>query len=139
MLGFLTSGIAGPLFGIGMLASVLLGGVEYLVQSAKIANLQSDNAKLSTSIDDPKTGYIARGAQCESNVATLKTSIALTSQSLKNLAAQEAALEAAAAKATASAQAGAKAADAAAQHILSLQPGGDVCKAALALIRNPAP
>lgn len=134
---FFISKIAGPIFG-GVAAVLLVALIIVKVtDSAKISNLEAANEKLSVSIMDPKTGYIARNIQCETNVATLGAAVTRQSETILGLGKATADAQAKAKAALEQAQKGLDAANAAAKTILELKPSGDLCAAALTLARQP--
>lgn len=137
IVGFFTSKIAGPIFG-GIAAVLLLALITVkITDGAKIGTLETANEKLSVSIMDPKTGYIARNVQCETNVATLGTAITHQSETIIALGKATADAQAKTKAAMEQAQKGLDAAQAAAAKIIALKPTGDICAAALDLARQP--
>lgn len=139
MWAFLTGPLAGPICGSALVLSLIGGAVVWAEGSWKVASLERDKAKLEASIADPETGFVARNAQCETNVAQLSGALTRSNQSIADWQARAAAADARAAKAIDAARASTRAASEQATRILALQPIGDVCKAALDLVRSPNP
>jgi len=139
MWAFITGPLAGPIFGSALVLSLIGGAVVWAEGSWKIASLEHDKAKLEASISDPKTGFAVRNAQCETNIAQLSGALTRSNQSIGDWQARAAAATARAAKAIDAARASTRAASDQATRILALQPSGDVCKAALDLVRNAKP
>lgn len=137
ILGFFTSKIAGPIFA-GLFVVTLIGwGVTAAITSAKVSGLEGDKAKLETSINDPKTGFIAQLSQCRTNVATFGAAVDRQTASLNDLKAQAEAAESRWRMALQLAQKGTTAAQVAAARILALKPTKPVCDSALDLVRSP--
>lgn len=134
---FFVSKIAGPIFGGVALVLLLTLITVKAVDSSKISTLETANEKLSNSIMDPKTGYVARNVQCEANVATLGAAVTMQSETILGLGKATADAQARAKDAMAQAQKGLDAAQSAAGKILAMKPSGDLCAAALDLARQP--
>lgn len=88
----------------GGVAAVALGGA-LIVKSFEMASVDKQRATLQMAIDDPKTGYVARIAQSETNVAGLQVAVASRDKAITDLSAADAARLAAMTKAVAAAQA----------------------------------
>jgi hypothetical protein len=134
---FITGKVAGPIFAV--LSVILLIAViaVAVVDGWKISTLETNSAALTSSINDPKTGYVVRNAQCQTNVATLSIAVSTQSATILALGQATAAAQARTAAAMAKAQVGLDAAQVAAAKILALKPTGDLCAAALDLARQP--
>lgn len=132
ILGFLTSKVAGPLFGVAALGLLIGFTVLKISSSATIASLHSE-------IDDPKTGYKAELATASANQQTLKGSLDQCNVSVDSISKRAAAAEARAQGAL-DALAGLK--DATARSVAAIlgakASSKDACKAADALILEQA-
>jgi hypothetical protein len=69
--------------GGGLLLALIFGGV----QTIRLYDMRAQRDHLQASIEDPVTGWAARHAQCETNVASLDTSIKGLNGQVEKLAA----------------------------------------------------
>lgn len=126
-LSFLTSKIAGPIFGIasGVLAATLI--VVWLADASQIKSLHKE-------IDDPKTGYAARLVNAQVDSSICRGAVADQNAALDRFAASQNGKLTEAAKAIAAADAHMVQVGAKVSNILSAKPGADECASADALI-----
>lgn len=72
---------------IGGLAAAALAATTYnVVQVIENRHLSSVNKKLNAAIEDPKTGYIVRLSQAQTNTATCTTAIGRQNKAITELA-----------------------------------------------------
>lgn len=79
----------------GLGVALLAAGTFNVVQAIENRHLSSENTRLDTRINDPKTGYVVRVTQAETNVATCSTTITRQTNAIKLQGQQDAAIIAA--------------------------------------------
>lgn len=75
ILSWLTGKVAGPVFGIALIATSIAFAVTVGVYHFELASETARADKLEAAINAPSTGWVARNAQCETNVATLSVAL----------------------------------------------------------------
>lgn len=110
-------------------------------EAPTISNLKQDKADLSDSINNTKTGWAVRQAQCQTNVATISSGFDRMAGSIRDLGDKTAAANAANAKLMATAATEARGARARADQVLNLpRPApADVCTGAAKVLKGIAP
>ncbi len=86
ILGFVTGPIAGYVFGAALAALALTFAVTVGVYHYKLADMTEQRDGYRERIENPTTGYVARNAQCGTNVEQLKSGIARISKDVEDLA-----------------------------------------------------
>lgn len=120
LLAWITGPIAGYVLG-GALALALVGvAVTVGVYHYKLADMTEQRDGYRDRIENPSTGYVARNAQCETNVASLRAGLSRLSADVKALADDTRARDAWIATALAQASARAAGAKASADKLLAL-------------------
>lgn len=144
ILRWIVGPIAGPVFGIAALMLGIGWVTTSIVDRADLAHVTADRDKLKASIDDPATGFVARNAQCETNVVQLQAAIVRTAADIKKLGDDTIANGKRIGELMAQQRAGAAAAKAAADKLLALPataPRGTVeaCTSAARILKTGAP
>lgn len=86
MIGWLTGKIAGPVFGIALLATCIAFAVTVGVYHFELANETARADKLDSEINAPSTGWVARNTQCLTNYGNVSASLKRTSDDIEQLA-----------------------------------------------------
>jgi len=84
MWAFITSSIAGPIFGAIALASLIGNAVQWGVSSWQISLTERDRDAYKERIENPDTGYIRQVSQCLTNTSGLREAIAAVDKSAKD-------------------------------------------------------
>lgn len=132
---FLTSKLAGPIFGAAALALTLV----LIVQTGRLSDARADRDRYRDRIENEETGYVVRLNTCRGNVAGLDASLKAQNEAVAGLVEAGRLATEAAARAVEQARAASAAATRGAAALLARQPVGDECAAALNLLREPSP
>lgn len=85
ILRWIVGPIAGPAFGILALVLGIGWATTTLVARSELSTVTADRDRLKDQIDNPSTGYLARTAQCETNVAGLQVGLDATRRDIQKL------------------------------------------------------
>lgn len=110
-------------------------------EAPTISNLKQDKAELSDSINNTKTGWAVRQAQCQTNVATISAGFDRMAGSIRDLGDKTAAANTANAKLMAAAASEARGARERADQVLNLpRPApADACTGAAKVLKGVTP
>jgi hypothetical protein len=136
---FLKSPLGAGLLLAALFVTLIGGTVDGLVLRWEKSALQSQVDGLQDQINNPKTGWRAQLTTCQGNEASLNGALGKVSDSFTAWRQADAVRQAQIDAALAGLGKDAATARTAADKILALQPKGDICQAALGLLRASDP